>query len=54
MRKKTNTGGQRMEKINLRVPAGLRKKLKTIAEREGRSMNSQAVRILAESLENAA
>lgn len=49
-----STPGQRLVKINLRIPLDLRNKLKQIAAREGRSMNSQAVQMLQEQVKKVA
>ena len=51
---KKTSSSQDLAKMNIRLPLALRKKLKEKAEREGRSMNAQAVQILGEKLNEAA
>lgn len=46
----TKAKNQRLAKMNIRLPHDLRRRLKAKAVREGRSMNAQAVQILAEEL----
>jgi len=51
---KTKPPSQDLAKLNLRLPLALRRRLKTKAQQEGRSMNAQAVQILSEVLEKEA